>query len=276
MRGPSLIRSSFYYAAPGEYGSADIKIWPDEHGPTGIEVGLPDGESVTRLADAVASTFRASYDGRQRARLLESFSLLADFLFDQGLSIGLDTILRMRDVPELADGLEAHLDRVKFSLRADQFFVGEGTPVDANMDFYASSGPYRLRNMLRLCVAQRDEAERVRWLNAWKAMLDRSLLQPEGPFKPDGSAYHHRGHYHSYAQNAFALLPALIAEIKGTPWVPGVEAQERFRRAMLAQRFYCNKLDRPISLAGAVRSRAAFTTASCLPTEMWPLMRSPA
>lgn len=250
VRGPCLVRSSFYYAAPGEYGSADIKGWPDEHGPNGIEIGLPDSAPVIGLADAVASAFRESNDAQQRARLLEAFSLLADFLFDQGLSVGLDTIIRLRNVPELVNSLEAHLERVKLSLRADQFFVGEETPVVANMDFYASTGPYRLRNMLRLCGAQRDEAERVRWLNAWKAMLDRSLVQPEGPFKPDGSGYHHQGHYHSYAQNAFALLPALLAELKGTPWIPSVEAQERFRRAMLAQRFYCVRLDKPISLAG--------------------------
>lgn len=250
LRGPGLLRSSFYYAAPREYGAADIKTWPDEHGPNGIEVGLPGPDPVIRLADAVAAAFRTSNDSRQRERLLEAFSLLADYLSDQGLSIGLDTVIRMRAVPELADGLEAHLERVEISLLAERFFVGDETPVEANMDFYASTGPYRLRNMLRLCLAQRDDAERVRWLNAWKALFERSLLQPNGPFKPDGSAYHHRGHYPSYAQNAIGNLPTLLTQIKGTPWMPSAEALEPFRRAMLALRLYCNKLSTPIALTG--------------------------
>ncbi len=250
VRGPSLVRSGFYYAAPGEYGAEDIKIWPDEYGPAGIEIGQPSPDPVIRLADKVATAYRESQDDRQRANLLDIFAQLSAYLLDEGLSISLDTIIRMRDVPEVAKDMEAHLESVHFSLRANSFFVDEDTPVEANMDFYASSGPYRLQNMLRLCFATGNDAEQVRWLNAWKSMFERSLLQPGASFKPDGSAYHHHGHYPSYAQNAFARLPPLLAEVHGTPWYPSAEALQPFRRAMLAQRLYWNKLNTPIALAG--------------------------
>lgn len=250
VQGPTLSASCFYMASPGEYGGADVRGWPDEHGPDSLEIGRPGPDPVRRLADACAAAYAAGRDDAPRARLLDGFWLLADFLLDQGYALGLETVIAMSRELEATGRLEAHRDRLLRELMADRYFVGPEMAVEANMDFYASTGPYRLRNQLRLCFTQPDPLDQVRWLNAWKAMLERSLLQPDSPFKPDGSAYHHRGHYPSYAQNAFVNLPTLLRELVGTPWIPRAEALEPFRRAMLAQRIFCNWLDRPIALTG--------------------------
>ena len=97
---------------------------------------------------------------------------------------------------------------------------------------------------------QVEPAEQVRWLNAFRAMMELSILQPTSALKIDGSAYHHGGHYHSYARGAFGSLPPLIRDLSGTPWRLSTEAHERLRRAMLAQRLYANRLDLPIALRG--------------------------
>ena len=102
---------------------------------------------------------------------------------------------------------------------------------------------------------QVEAAEQVRWLNAFKAMLERSILQPASALKIDGCAYHHGGHYF--------LCPGRLRELASaapgtsdTPWRLSAEAHERLRRAMLAQRIYCNQLDLPLSLSG----RSPFVT----------------
>ncbi len=250
VRGPGLGWTGFYYAAPGEFGEKDVRAWPDELGPNGPEMRMQSPGPVNSLAGSVAGAFRASTNDSQRARLEEAFFLLADYLLDQGHALELEPVIRMRESLAKTGRLQLHMDGLFLASMGDRFFVEGDDFVDSNMDFYASTGGYRLRRMLHLCFLQVEPAEQVRWLNAWKAMLERSILQPASPFKIDGSAYHHRGHYHSYAQNAFVALPKLFQELSDTPWRVSGEAHDRFRRAVMAQRFYCNKLDKPISLFG--------------------------
>lgn len=245
IRGPGLDHQSYYCASPGQYGGKDVRYWPDELGPDAPEIQDPG--PVRSLANTVAGAYRASEHDQQRQRLVEAFLLLADHLQDQGHSLDMQAVFLMRDVLAQEGLLKPHRDALLYSTRAaGAFFVEGDAPVYSNMDFYA----YHVRPLLRLCFIQDDAAEQVRWLNAFKAMLERSILQPRSSLKIDGSAYHHGGHYHSYAQNAFAHLPRLLQDLRDTPWRISAEAHERLRRAMLAQRLYSNVLFLPLSLTG--------------------------
>ena len=42
----------------------------------------------------------------------------------------------------------------------------------------------------------------------------------------------------------------MIQELSGTPWRLSAAAHERVRRAMLAERLFCNQRDLPLSLSG--------------------------
>ena len=55
-------------------------------------------------------------------------------------------------------------------------------------------------------------------------MMEQSLRQPSGAFKVDGSAYHHGGHYHSYAQGTFANFSKFQKDLQDTPWRLSPEA----------------------------------------------------
>lgn len=245
VRGPGLDGGHYFVSSPGQYEGKDVKYWPDELGPDGPEV--PGPGNVRSLAGQVASAYRASNDEQQRVRLKEAFVLLADYLQDQGHSLDMQAVFLMREVLAQEELLEPHRNAVLLATTgASDFFVEGDASVRSNMDFYA----YHVRPLLRLCFIQNDEAEQVRWLNAFKAMLERSILQPSSGLKIDGSAYHHGGHYHSYAQGAFAHLPPLLEELCETPWRISPQAHERLRRAMLAQRIYANVLDLPVSLTG--------------------------
>ncbi len=244
VRGPGIDTGRYYCSAYGEYGGQDVRGWPDELGPNGI--ALPGPGAADALAGSLAGAWRASTNDAQRARLEEAFLTVADYLADQGQSLGLETVIAMRDPLARSGRLPFHMDAILYASGANGYFVGDDEPVTSNMDFYA----YYVRRLIRLAFMQPDEAERVRWVNAWKAMLERSILQPASALKIDGSAYHHRGHYPSYAQNAFVFLPKLFEELKGTPWPVCAEAQARLRRAVLAQRFYCNRNDKLLALSG--------------------------
>jgi len=244
VRGPVLDARSYYVSAQGEFGGKDIQRWPDEHGPNRPAIQSP--RPMISLADQVARAHQVCKDSQLRRRLAEAFLLIADHLQDQGESLDANSILLMRNVLAQSGGFAHHLDSVLDAQRAHEFFVQGDAPLRSNMDFYT----YFVRRLRGICLMQPETAEQVRWLNAWKAMVELSILQPTGAFMVDGSAYHHGGHYHSYAQAAFNNFPRVIQEVRDTPWRLSAEAHERLRRAMLAQRLYANRFDLPISLKG--------------------------
>ncbi len=260
VRGPGIDAHLQYLAAAGEQGIKDLEWWPDEHGPKSF--GMQTPASMSYLARKVAKAYRASNDAQQRRRLAEAFLLIADHLHDQALQAGsgfrwswwyggawADAVFLMRDVLAETGRLQPHRDFLLYTYGGSAIFAEGKAP--SHMDFYHLTVP----RLLRQCLMQVEPAEQVRWLNAFSAMLERSMLQPTSTLKIDGSAYHHSGHYHSYAQNAFGTLPPLFQELSDTPWRLSAEAHERLRRAMLAQRFYANQLDLPLALKG----RSPFT-----------------
>ena len=244
VRGPGIDSRQYYVASPGQYGGKDVRYWQDEHGPDGPDLGSP--REMVGLARQIGSAYRASNDKEQRRRLAEALVLIGDYLSDQWESLDINVVLLVGDVLAEQGRLEPHLDAALRQYRGNAFFVEGDAYVQSNMDFYA----YHVARLLRLCLVQADAREQVRWLNAWKAMFERSVLQPGAALKIDGSAYHHGGHYHSYAQNAFAHLPPLFQQLSDTPWRLSAEVHETLRRAMLAQRLYANRYDLPLSLRG--------------------------
>lgn len=250
VRGPGVDGGSYYCSGAGEFGGQDVKHWPDELGPAGP--AIPSPAPLVALANQVANAYRDSQEAEQRRQLAEAFLLIADHLQDQGQTLDPHCVVAMREVLAQAGRLDPHLDSVLHARGGGDFFVEGDAPVRSNMDFYA----YYARRLMGLCFIPVEAAEQVRWLNAWKAMIERSILQPAGALKIDGSAYHHGGHYHSYAQSCFANFPRVLQELHDTPWRLCPEAHERLRRAMLAQRLYANRYDLPLALTG----RSPFAT----------------
>jgi len=253
--GPGIDRHYQYCGRVGEHGAKESAYWPDEHGPGWL--GMQTPRPISSLAYQVASAYRASRDAEQRRRLAEAFLLLEDYLCDQGMQAGAgfhwnwwvggrwaNAVFLMRDVLAEAGRLARQCDYLLWNYGGGAIFAEADPP--SNMDYYH----LYVRPILRACLVQVEATEQVRWLRALKAMLERSMLQPTSALKIDGCAYHHRGHYFAYARNAFGTLPPLLQQLSDTPWRLSAEAHERLRRAMLAQRIYCNQLDLPLSLSG--------------------------
>ena len=254
--GPGIDGYYHYVCVLYQTGGKTNGYWRDERGPN-WPPGIKSHLDITPLASQVAWRYRASRDAEQRRRLAEAFLLLEDHLYDQGMQAGsgfkcnwwygsawADAVFLMRDVLAKAGRLARQRDYLIYNYGGGAIFAEAKPP--STMDFYHLN----VRPILRACLVQVEATEQVRWLNAFKAMLEKSILQPTSALKIDGCAYHHGGHYHSYAQNAFGTLPPLFQKLSGTPWRLSAEAHERLRRAMLAQRIYANQLDLPLSLKG--------------------------
>ncbi len=244
VQGPGLDGRAPYCAAPGEYGGKDVRFWPDEHGPNGIV--MANAKPFAALAAQIAQAYHASNDEKQRGQLAEAFLLMADYFQDQGEALDAAALTSMREVLHQAKRFDYHFEALVRSRGGDTHYVLGDAPLRSNMDFYS----HYARNLMDLNFIPPAATDQVRWMNAWTAMMERSLSQPSGAFKIDGSAYHHGGHYHSYAQGAFANFAKFQKDLQDTPWRLSAAAHEQLRRAMLAQRLYANRFDLPLSLKG--------------------------
>ena len=255
LRGPGIDAYYQFHPSAEEQAALGSGYWSDEHGPDWM--GMQDPRVMSGIAHEVAAAYRASKEGEQRTRLAEAFLLIADHLLDQGLQAGsgfkwnwwvggpwAESLFLMRDLLAATGRLQQHLDFQLYTYGGGVIF-DEGD-VLSHMDFYHLTVPC----LFLACVMQVEAAEQVRWLNAFRVMLERSILQPKSALKVDGSAFHHNGHYHSYAQNAFGTLPPLFLKLNETPWRLSADVRDRLRRAVFAQRIYCNRVDVPLSQCG--------------------------
>ena len=255
VRGPGIDRYYQYCSEIGEHGIKDQNYWPDEHGPGWL--GVENPTVISALALQVAQAYRASRDADQRRRLAEAFLLIEDHLYDQGMQAAAgfhwnwwnggtwaDAVFLMHGVLAKAGRLDRQCDYFLWNWGGDEIFAEADPP--SHMDFYLLYVP----RLLRACLMQPDPAEQVRWLGAFKAMLERSILQPTSALRIDGCAYHHAGNYFGYSFAAVPGLSETVQRLSETPWRLSAEAHERVRRAALAQRIFCNQRDVPLSLSG--------------------------
>ncbi|MBM4083734.1 MAG: hypothetical protein FJ272_03005, partial [Planctomycetes bacterium] len=253
--GPGIDRLLQYCCEFGDHGAKDQNYWPDEHGPGWL--GVQEPTEISSLALRVATAYRASRDADQRRRLADAFLLIEDHLYDQGMQAAAgfhwnwwyggswaDAVFLMRDVLAAAGRLPRQCDYFLWNWGGGAIFADANPP--SHMDFYTLDVP----RLLRACLMRVDAAEQVRWLRAFKVMLERSILQPASALKIDGCAYHHGNHYFHYAYAAVPQLAETLQKLSATPWRLNAEAHERVRRALLAQRIFCNQRDEPLSSRG--------------------------
>ncbi len=74
------------------------------------------------------------------------------------------------------------------------------------------------------------------WLHAYSNYISVVLGQQDKPeaYKPDGTAWHHRGHYPAYAYGSFASVPRILSTLSGTSFKIGETGHKNFKKAFLA------------------------------------------
>lgn len=106
--------------------------------------------------------------------------------------------------------------------------------------------------MLAGVLTMPDEKERVLALEAYGDWLD-ICLEPgsglRGPFKPDGSAFHHCNHYPAYALGGFRGISPVLYFLSGGHFAIKEKAHESLRKSLLMMRIYCNTYNWLLSMA---------------------------
>ncbi len=232
--------------------------YPDFYEEEGIEGVYFPRHAADLMLDLARAYHRTENTG-YREQLAEWYVLMARYLKDQGMVAGsgfswnwypgrsfADATLLMRDVLADAGLLEDTATYMDYNYRYSEIF--DDASIDPHMDYFYFDKRYRLFGIL----LKEDPAEVVRHLRAYARRLSLDILKEDGAngFKPDGSAYHHWGHYFAYAVYCVDSLVDVVQALSDTPFRITPDAYDRLKESVLAMRLYANKRSVPLSLHG--------------------------
>ena len=98
-----------------------------------------------------------------------------------------------------------------------------------------------------------DTPEKLQYLRSFSRWIDygcRPALGLSGSFKVDGGAFHHRNNYPAYAVGGLDGATNMIYLLSQTEFAVSKLAHETVKNVLLTMRFYCNKLNFPLSMSG--------------------------
>ena len=98
-----------------------------------------------------------------------------------------------------------------------------------------------------------DSPEKVRYLRSCGRWLDWGCRPAKGlddSFKIDGSGYHHCNNYPGYSVGGLNGATQMIYILSGTEFGVGQLAHQTVKNALMAMRFFCNKIHFPLALSG--------------------------
>ena len=110
-----------------------------------------------------------------------------------------------------------------------------------------------LNNKVIAVMLQSDDSRRYAYMKLLGEWVGSSMLYSDGTLgglKPDGTSFHHGGHYPSYSVGAFAAVGDFCYFSTGTPFVPCEECRKCFKQSLLAMQNYSHTRDWGIGICG--------------------------
>ena len=110
-----------------------------------------------------------------------------------------------------------------------------------------------LNNKVIAVMLQEDDAAKYAYMKLLGAWVGDSMLCSEGTLgglKPDGTSFHHGGHYPSYSVGAFAAVGDFCHFTKDTEFAPHKEGRMSFKNSLMAMRNYSHTRDWGIGICG--------------------------
>ena len=118
-----------------------------------------------------------------------------------------------------------------------------------DMDSFNTQTTGRIASILMM----EDTPEKLQYLRSFSRWIDygcRPALGLSGSFKVDGGAFHHRNNYPAYAVGGLDGATNMIYLLSRTEFAVSKLARETVKNVLLTMRFYCNKLNFPLSMSG--------------------------
>lgn len=154
----------------------------------------------------------------------------------------------MKDVLREAGKLQEAEQTLRwYAITNEVYPKPEGNGID--MDSFNTQTTGRIASILMM----EDTPEKLQYLKSFSRWIDygcRPAPGLAGSFKTDGSAFHHRNNYPAYAVGGLDGATSMIYLFNRTGFAISERAHETVRNVLLAMRFYCNKLNFPLSMSG--------------------------
>ncbi len=117
-----------------------------------------------------------------------------------------------------------------------------------NIDYLNTQAYY---HMMLIFLFEKPEMKAAMLL-AYSDYISITLAQQkeEWGFKPDGTSWHHNGHYPAYGLGAFQSVPKIIKTLAGTEFSIGIDGHKNFQKALLTTRIYSQLYDWGFGNAG--------------------------
>lgn len=252
---------------PVDFESLSLRRLPD-----GTTVGKPivsnDESTKSDLKMQQAFTLMhhlawAAKDGDQKA--LERFFLLAEHILWQGVDKGsgmgtnhhygynirgwCNSLWILRREIRSAGKMEAYRAALEYWSGLAECRL----PYEENRDEIIDSWNTLLLPKLVCCMLQDSSGMRQAYMDALTRWMDGSMRYSNGTLgglKPDGTAFHHGGHYPAYAEGAFSTLGTYFSLLDGTSFIPSEDARRCVKTGLMALRTYCNLYDWGIGISG--------------------------
>ena len=216
------------------------------------------------LMERIAAAWNDCADGREREELKEMFLLMYDYITDLGVAAGSSwgychhygynirgiypAYFLMRDVLRESGRLEEATRTLQWYAITNEVLVAperDGIVID---EFNT-----HLVGRLASILLMDDSEEKVRYLRSFSRWIDRGCRPAAGlggSFKVDGACFHHCNNYPAYATGGLDGAVRAIWVLSKTDFRIPEEAHGMVCRALLTMRFYCNRLQWPLSMSG--------------------------
>ena len=199
-----------------------------------------------------------------REEMKRKFLAMYDHITDQGVTYGscwgnihhygysvrglYPAYFLMKDVlREEGKLLEAERTLRWYAITNEVYPKPEGNGID--MDSFNTQTTGRIASILMM----EDTPEKLQYLKSFSRWIDygcRPAPGLAGSFKMDGGAFHHRNNYPAYAVGGLDGATNMIYLFSRTSLAVSELAHQTVKDVLLAMRFYCNKLNFPLSMSG--------------------------
>lgn len=110
-----------------------------------------------------------------------------------------------------------------------------------------------LNNKVIAVMLQKDDRAKYAYMRLLGDWVGSSMLYSDGTLgglKPDGTSFHHGGHYPSYSVGAFAAVGDFCHFTKDTDFAPCEQGRRCFKNSLMAMRNYSHTRDWGIGVCG--------------------------
>ena len=217
-----------------------------------------------KLMQQIAIAYNNASTSEDKKELREMFMLMYDNITDQGVTWGscwgnihhygyslrsmYIAYFLMKEVLKAEGKLDEAVATMVWYSQLRQVYV-KPTGNGMDMDTFNTATMGCMASILLM----EDSPIKVQYLRSFSRWLDWGCRPAPGlmdSFKIDGSAYHHCNNYPAYAIGGLNGATQMIYLLSGSEFAIGELAHQTVKNALMAMRFYCNKLNFPLSLSG--------------------------